>query len=404
MLTLKLAWRNLFRNARRTILTVLLIGFSLAAMILADGSIAGMTRSMIDTVTETLFGEVQVHHPGYLESYEAALYIEEGAEVLAEVLRDPNVAAAAPRVQAAGMMSSPYNVIGGQVLGVDADAELGVSKIAEAVIEGRYLSGERSEVLIGAELQQQLEVELGDRLVITLAESDSGELAQALFRISGVLDFNMKELNEGVVVVNLPELQRVLAMEGHYHQIVVQLVDRDLADDPAMSLYGMNSDSVEVVSWLDANPQISAILGMTTYSSLIVGTILFFLASLGVINSMFMSIFERLYELGVIKAVGTKPWQIMLLVILEAGLIGLLACAMGMALGGAAGYYFSIHGIPMGEIELEGINVGHIVTVVLPRHFIDFPVFVLVLTIVAALYPARFASRIVPALALKRTL
>jgi len=143
---------------------------------------------------------------------------------------------------------------------------------------------------------------------------------------------------------------------------------------------------------------------MTDYSSAIVATILFFLASLGVINSMFMSIFERIYEIGVIKAVGTKPWQIMALVVSEAALIALISCAMGITLGAALGYWFSIDGIPMGEMEVSGINISKIKTVMLPQHFINFPIFVIVLTVVAALYPARFAARIIPAHALKRTL
>lgn len=404
MLTLRLAFRNLFRNARRTVLTVMLIGFSLAAMILADGAIIGMTRMMVDSVTETIQGDMQLHRPGYLESYEPDLVLEDASILLERVESNAAVSAAAPRVITGGMVSSPYNVAGAQMFGVEPDRERHVSRVQEAVIDGHYLTGERGEILVGSELAALLEVELGDRLVVTLAEARSGELAQALFRVSGILEFGMRELDATIVFVNIEQARAVLGFTDEAHQIVVQLHDRDRANAPDAPLGELASDEIEVASWLEANPDIASMIAMTEYSSGIVGLILFFLASLGVINSMFMSIFERIYEIGVIKAVGTKPWQIVLLVQGEAGLIAIISCVVGLALGLTLGYWFSIEGIPMGELEVSGINASTIKTVVLQRHYVEFPLYVVALTLIAALYPARFASRIIPAHALKRSL
>lgn len=404
MLTITLAFRNLFRNARRTALTVLLISCSLGAMIIADGGIIGMTRMMTDAVTETLQGDVQIHRPGFLESFESSLVLDDAATLVDRVQSDPSVAAAAPRVITGGMVASPYNLASAQVFGIDAIREREASKVDDAVVAGNYLSGKRGEVLIGRELQQQLEVELGDRLVVTLAEAESGELAQALFRVSGILEFGIREFDASALFINLSQAQEVLALDDQVHQIVVQLHDRDAAEDPSSSVFGLAKDNLDVISWLEANPDMASILSMTGYSSTIVGVILFFLASLGVINSMFMSIFERIYEIGVIKAVGTKPWQIVLLVVSEAALIALISIVVGAVLGGALGYYFSIDGIPLGEIEISGVGMSSMKTVLMPRHFIDFPIYVVILTVVASLYPARFAARIIPAHALKRTL
>ena len=149
----------------------------------------------------------------------------------------------------------------------------------------------------------------------------------------------------------------------------------------------------------------ASVLGWTDYSSYIVAVVLFLLASFGVINSMFMSIYERIYEIGVIKAIGTKPVDLLRLVLSEAALLALLGCAFGMLLAWGLGSYYAVHGIPMGDYELSGVMLSDNIRAALkPVQFIEYPLYVFVLTIVAAIYPARFASKIIPAEALQRSL
>ncbi|MDZ7685919.1 MAG: FtsX-like permease family protein [Gammaproteobacteria bacterium] len=338
-------------------------------------------------------------------SFDSSLMLDDAAALVDRVqIRAVSSGGRTPRVVTGGMVSSPYNLASAQVFGIDAARERAASKVDDAVIAGNYLSGKRGEVLIGRELQEQLEVDLGDRLVVTLAEAESGELAQALFRVSGILEFGIREFDARALFINLSQAQDVLALDDQVHQIVVQLHDRDTAENPSSSIFKLARDELDVISWLDANPAMASILSMTGYSSTIVGMILFFLASLGVINSMFMSIFERIYEIGVIKAIGTKPWQIVLLVVSEAALIALISVCIGLAAGEALGYYFPSTVLHSGEVEISGVAMSSMKTVLLPRHFIDFPIYVVILTVLASLYPARFASRIIPAHALKRTL
>lgn len=407
MLTLKLAWRNLFRNTRRTVLTVMLIGFSLGAMIITDAVIIGMTTTMADSVTQTLTGEARVQHPAFSDSFDSALTLDNSSRLEAIIAADDSVKAYAPRVIAGGMISSSYNVASGFVYGVDPEREVDVSKIRDAIIEGDYLSGKAGEILIGRSLAELLEVELGDRIVITLSEAKTGELAQALFRVSGIFHFGMREFDDSFVFINLAKAREILGLVDQSHRIVIQFENAEDARNPDLPLFRkLNAiDDVQALGWLEADPEIASMLGMTDYSSLIVGVILFLLASLGVINSMFMSIYERIYEIGVAKAIGTKPGQLISLVLFEAGLIALVSCIFGIAVGGALGVYFSDHGIPMGEFEISGVALSdNIFAVMQPRQFIDFPVYVVLLTLLAALYPARFASRIVPSEALHRSL
>jgi len=406
--TVSLAFRNLFRNTRRTVLTVMLIGFSLTALIAFDGIMRGMITLMVENITGTLTGEAQIHLAGYRENLDVDLYIDNANEIEEQLQQDASLQAYAPRVITGAMISSSYNVSAGLVYGVDAELEQGVSQVRDAVVSGEYLSGEDNELLIGISLAELLEVELGDRIVLTLSEVDNGELAQALFRVSGIIEFGLRELDESFTFINIAAARQVLGMtKQQTHEIALSFITPlNMANPNNALLDELNSGEIEALNWLDLNPDISLILELSRYSSLLIGAILFLLASLGVINSMFMSIYERIYEFGVIKAIGTRPEDIRKLILFEAFFIALISCAMGIALGIAIGAYTSTNGISFGgEIEFSGIALNNaILSEFHLIQFTQFPLYVVLLTVIAAIYPARFAGRIIPSDALHRSL
>ena len=406
MLILKLAFRNLFRNTRRTLLTCILVSSSLVALILVDGLVLGATDIMIGGITHTLEGEAQVYRSGFRDNLEADLYIENPEPIMATLAADAGVMGYAPRVLVGGMVASSYNTTGGLIYGVDYRQEENVSLIREAIIEGSYLTGGDREILIGKPMAELLEVEIGDRIILTAATVNTNDIAQELFRVSGIFEFGPDEMDETYVFINLPKAQGFLGMENHLHQIAIRFHDREDSRNRQLPLLqSLNQGNIEARGWLDLQPAFGAMIDMTNYSTAIVGAILFLLTSLGVINSMFMAIYERIYEFGVAKAIGTRPGQIISLVLVEALLLALLSCAAGIVIGYLANHYFSIHGVPMGEFEAAGVAIrGNVETRVALYQYINFPFYVTLLTLVAALYPAWFASRIVPTQALQRAL
>jgi len=406
LMTFRLAYRNLFRNIRRTVLTCLLISCSLAALMLVDGFILGMMEVMIDATTKTFAGEAQVHRHGFLDSFDSDLYIADTDSIETVLATDKRVAAYSVRTATGGMISSTYNMTGGMIYGVAADREAGVSKLKKAIIKGQYFTGDETEILIGEDMADLLEVELGDRLVITLAQVDGGELSQALFRLSGIFKFGMREIDKGLIFIPLEKSREILGMRSGGHEVAMQFVDPNDATNPDLSLFReLSKDNIEAVGWPDFLPQMKAMLEMVDYSTIIVGVVLFLLASFGVINSMFMSIYERIYEFGVIKAIGTQPKQLVQLILIEAFVLGLFSIFLGIMLGGLSSYYFSTHGIPLGEFEFEGISLADsIKTQMTLSQFVEFPIYVLMLTVAASIYPARFAARIIPSVALQRSL
>lgn len=407
MLTFKLAVRNLLRNIRRTILTSMLIGFSLTALILVDALTLGMLDILVNSVTKNLVGEAQVHRVGFRENLDVDLYIDDTSSVLADIANDETVYAASPRVIAGGMLSSSYNVGTGLMYGIDPKVEAQVTQLQNAIVEGEYLTGQSGEILIGVGLADLLEVGLGDRLVMTLSEANSGELAQALFRVTGIFDFGISGIDEGVIFTNIGQARNTLTLSSRQsHEIALQFKSAETAkNEQAVIFKSLNNNELETLSWLKLNPSIASIIEISGLSSFIVGTILFVLAGLGVINSMFMSIYERIYEFGVAKAIGTTPRDIASLILTEALLIALVSCLLGGLLAFALGSYAEVHGVALGEFEMSGIAIDNRVKVRLELYqFIQYPIYVTFLTLLAALYPARFAAKIVPTEALQRSL
>ena len=407
MLTFKLAIRNLFRNTRRTILTAILISFSLMALIMADGLILGMKDLLVSSLTKNLVGEAQLHRKGFRDNFDVDLYFTGTDDLVADLRGRPEVTEVASRVLSGGMVSSSYNVATGMVFGIDAEAEARIGNIKKAIIEGQYLTGERGEIMLGRPMAELLEVSLGDRIVITLSEADGGDLSQALFRVSGIYYFGLREIDHNTVFINADEARQAVGISADAsHELVMVFEDSSVSREKNSTVFDdFNNEQLELKSWMELNEDIATMLELSGLSTLIIGSILFLLASLGVINSMFMSIYERLYEFGVARAIGTTPWQLAQLILCEALLLGIGSCLFGGVIGYGLISYTTLHGLPLGEFEMSGIALsGNIATQMQVSQFTELPFYIILLTLVAALYPARFASKIVPTEALSRSL
>ena len=213
-------------------------------------------------------------------------------------------------------------------------------------------------------------------------------------------------MDEWLVFINLKQAQNFLGMQNKLHQIAIRFVNPEDAKNRELSIFSkLTDENNEALGWLDLQPGIGSIIEMTGFATAIVGVVLILLTSLGVINSMFMSIYERIYEFGVAKAIGTTPKQIFQLVLFEALFLAILSCIAGVIIGYLATDYFSTSGIPMGRMEMSGIVFdGNMSTKVEAYQFILFPFYVTTLTVLAAVYPATFAAKIIPTQALQRAL
>ncbi len=403
VITLKLALRNIFRNSRRTWLTVGLIACGLATLMFTDAMVKGISQAMVQIATGTFLGEAQVHRTGFRENNDVDLFLPDTEELLQSLRELPTVKVAAPRILAGAMLASAQNVAGAMVYGIDPGAEAALGKIKQAMVQGEYLSGLlETEILLGDQLADLLEVEMGDRVVVTVSQSNGGELAQELFRVSGIFRFNDRMLDQNLAFINLSSGQRMLAIDNGVHEIALGFTQQKNTIFPWQQF---NHDQLETLSWRELIPQLSGVLNMSDISALIVAGILFVLVSLGLINSMFMSIYERQYEFGVLLALGTRRSQLFCQILWEGFFLGILSALAGVVLGGGLSYWKAVTGIDYGNLEMSGVTLQEPIYLVLSwQQFTLMPLIIIVMTVTACIYPALHAARLVPTDAMRKTL
>lgn len=405
-MTVKLAWRNLFRNRRRTAIAGTAIGIGLAALMFTDALMLGMADHLIHSATASYMGEAQIHLKEYRDSLDPADTIRNSTELIGELARDSRVEAYSPRVMAMGTVASPAEMRPARLVGVDPEQEQHVSQIDDAMQDGDFLAGGKRDLVIGSRMAELLQVRMGDRVVLTVAQAESGQLSQELFRVSGIYRFGTKEMDQGLAFVQRKTLQDMLGLEGRVHEIALVMKDRSVVNNQHHSFFALYSeDGNEAVGWQVLFPQLNVGLQLIDMSMLIVGLILFAVVSLGIINTLFMSIYERMFEFGVLRAVGTRPLQMARLIILEAGALAVLSIILGVTLGAGITGWISHVGIDYRGIEMMGVTMREMIY---PRftvsQFWTYPLWVLGMTMLVGIYPAVYAARLVPAEAIRKSL
>jgi ABC-type lipoprotein release transport system permease subunit len=403
----KLAWRNIFRNKRRTYITGTAIAIGLAALIFLDALYIGMANNMIASATASFTGEGQIHARDFIETQDANKTISALDKVESELGRDSRVKAFTARTLSQGMMTSTSNVNPVLLVGVRPETEKDLSQVDDVITQGAFFSGnDPQNIVIGSRLADLLEVGLGDRVVVTVAQAGSGELAQDLFRVSGIYHFNIQDLDGGLAFVRIEKAQAMLGLDHRANEIALTFKDPRLSRDEASPFWAeYSTDGNEALGWTRLFPALKSVYDLTQIATFIVGVILFAVVALGIINTLFMSIYERMFEFGVMRAVGTRPWGIRKLVVQEAGALAVLSIGLGIALGLVLTAVVSRTGINYRGVEFAGVTIRNLIYPVLRvRQFILYPLCVLVFTLLVGLYPAAYAARMSVTGAMKRTL
>ena len=406
LMLIRLAWRNIFRCGRRTVLSALAIAIGLAALIFTDAFTIGMKESVVRTATDTFLGQGQIHAEGFRSTYAAEKTIHQGERTLAALEREGQVASFAPRTLTIGMLNSAANVSAVTLYGIDPKREREVSKIDEAIVRGAYLEGgDGGRILVGSKLAETLEVGLEDRVVVTVAQAESGALAQEMFRVGGIFRFNVREMDAGVVFIDLGAGQKLSGLGAEVHEIALHFDDIAVAGDPGSELwrrYGQGGN--EILGWKELLPTLDAVLETSHFSMLILGVILFAVVALTIVNTLLMSLYERMFEFGMLRALGTRPRRLASLILMETASLALVSSVMGSALGLAVVCFFAGYGIDYVGIEFSGVTLRELIyPVVEVRQFVVFPLMVFAFALVAGIYPALLAARVEPVEAMRRS-
>ncbi len=411
MVMLKIAFRNIFRQKRRSILTALSMfgGFVLAAFFI--GFSEGTYNGIIDTFTRNQMGHIQVHHRDYLDRPSLYKTIDDLLEVEGILGRLDKVDSWAPRLYSAGLASVSEKSAGVRIIGIDPAKEDRTTKFHEKIKEGKMFSGATAyEVIIGKGLAKLLKGGVGDDVVVVSQAAD-GSIANDKYKIVGIVDTGDEIGDRVTFYLPLAVAQELLVLEGRVHEIALtvnSLHDVDFVYETLeKKLAAFNSRP-------DANPKADVPLAVEPWQVFarsfyiamkadkegmwIMLLIIVLVVAVGVLNTVLMSVLERRREYGVLKAVGTKPGQIVKMVLLEVNILAAMCIVLGAGVGLLINYFFSIHGFALPEpMTYGGMKFQHMFTEINAMSFYIPAVTVLISATLVSLFPALKAAHTDPA-------
>lgn len=398
---LLMAWRNLWRVPRRTILTMLALSLGVTGIAFLSTYRESMYAQMTRAITSQLVGHVQVHGRGYQESPEISTVVPEPRVVEAALSKALPGATSERRVIGAGLAGGKENSAGVVVMGLESAQSATILTLKQ----GRGFSATPAkEVVLGSELGEQLGLGVGDELVL-VGQSADGSVANDRFTVVGLGDAGSSELNATAVFLNLGDAQDFFGLGDAVHLVVLHLPtdEEDVSSELNAARAALDLESLEALSWNELLPELKGTMESKRKNQHSIDVIVFVLVALGVLNVMTMSTFERTREFGVMLAVGTRPSRLLRLVVTEALLEGLLGFLLGLLFTFAL-----IQGI--GTIHLEAFGANDMMGVRMPTsvdlHFqpqaiVAAAVTVFATMLVASLFPAWRASRLQPAVAVR---
>ena len=403
-----IATRNVLRNPRRTAITAGGTAFAILAYIVLFGYFDGFSEGIIDTATRYLTGHAQIERSGFRKDLAPELSIDDPTELLARARRVPHVVAAAPRVQAQAIASSPTKTQGIALIGVEPRLERAVTFIHQAVVEGTALeSGRDRDIIIGRRLADKLKVRLGEKIVV-MTQARGGELATAAYRVSGIFATESASFDDAMAFVTLPAAQALLALGTRVSTINLRLDDRSQLPEVVAQLGpSVSASGYGLVSWQELLPQVDEMVQYIIVIRSIVVTIVLAVVAMAVMNTVFMSVAERTRELGVMMAVGTRPAAIVRMVAYETAALMALASIVGYTGGAVLVDYFGRTGVDQSSFFRDYSSIPGVTGIIYPRliwaSIVAPGVILFIGSLLTSMYPAAQAARLDPVKALRHT-
>ena len=324
-----LAWRNLWRNHRRTTIMLAAITVGVWAMIFMTALMRGMVDDMLLNGIRSLPGEVQIHHPLYRDDPSINNSIPAPSAELLDALQIPEVVAWTSRVRVSAVIQSERDSRGIILLGVEPASEIAVSFDSDSIIEGRFLedSNDRG-LVIGAKMAEHLETRLGKRVVVMSQDPDNN-IADRGFRVVGIYKAKLASLEETYVYAGRDTIQKLLNIKNLVSEIAVTGNDYRNTDKWYPQINKAAGHDVETLPWYEVNSYLGSMMAMMDGFVLVWIIVIFLALSFGLVNTLVMAVFERIREIGLMQALGMRPTMILYQILLESFLLLFIGLLLG---------------------------------------------------------------------------
>jgi ABC-type lipoprotein release transport system permease subunit len=392
----KMAFRDLGRNKRRSLLSALAVSIGMSLLLLMASIVDGEMRGALQNTIRLQSGHLQIRPVDYNEnktSLNWADLIANPQGVIAQLKTIPQVTEATPRLFASGIVSRGENSAGVQVVGIDP-ASPANQIFREGLLEGSFITpDDREGILIGRPLARKFNLKAGDQVSLLVNKSE-GNVDEQMFVVRGIYTTNTVGYDESSVFMPLVKAQTFTGAGDHATIIFVLLQDREQAEAVASALQSSNT---QAVTWQEMNELIVQFESFADAYMTFLYLIVLGITATVVTNTLVMAVFERTREIGILAAIGMKGWRIMAQFLVEGAMIATLGILGGLIFGGGLVWYFTMYGFFIGDMGMTGILMGdQIYAHLTVQDTIYLTVVAYVVTLLASLYPATLAARMEP--------
>ncbi|MGR5108302.1 ABC transporter permease [Vibrio jasicida] len=393
----KLAWRNLWRNKLRTSIMLGAMVFGLMGVVAMMGFMNGLVDSMIKNAISWQTSHLKIQQKSYLVNPELKDVIPDADKITKVLASNREVKAISERFLADGMIASARSTRGIRINGVNIEQEQNITPLSQHIVDGEWLSEEgRNPILVSSKIAERLKLRVGSKVVLTLSDVN-GEVAGAAFRVRGIFKTPSTGFDDGNVYVRKVDLEKLAGLSGT-HEIAILLTSNNDAELKQLLAFTHSilppesKDLLSVRPWQEIQPLLSTLMSTMDISNQVMLVVFVLAMTLGIINIMLMSVFERTREFGVLMAVGMQKHKIRLLIVFETLFLGLSGCALGLLGSAIMLKVLSITGLSLAGMA-EGLGAYGVDTLLYPRVSIAeyqmIIVAIFVASFIAALYPAR---------------
>ena len=400
---IRIAWRNLWRNRRRSLIIQSSVVIGVVAIIFLDGLMNGMLYQMLFNQVSSTIAHIEIHKNGFNDNKSVQNFIPDNEIIEKTIQEEPGVKYYSRRVISFGLLSSASNSSGVYIYGVNPPEEINVSSISNSIIEGNYLSGSDREIVIGQGLADKLDVSLGDK-VVAMTNRDDGKIGSDLFRVTGIYKSFSSEFDKSYIYIPIQNAQTMMNIGDNIYEFALILNDYKNAQAVTNDLRSRLSYDYEVLSYRDILPLLIIQLDLYKQSAFIITFIVSLALIFGIINTMLMAVFERINEFGVLMSIGMSSSKIFLMIVWEAFILGVIGTIAGFVIAMLLHLIVSNTGInlSMFAASLDSFGLGAtIYPQLLIENIINTLVTIPFISVLGAIYPAYKAIKLEPVYALR---
>ena len=399
MKTIKLSWRNLWRNPTRTNVTISAVALCIAILIIFQSMIVGLIEKAVFNTTNLIIGEVQIHANDYLN--DRSIYKSlKNREKIKSIAKKNNIGFV-ERSYGFGLISSGTKSAGTQFWGVNPESELQHFNFAKHMDEGNFLTNSSlNKIVLGKKLALSLAAKVGSELVVFVQGVD-GSLGNELFYVSGILKNVADNIDRGAAIILKNDFDILFSSNDLIHEIALNSKG-NFEPEEIQDLMSAELKDVEIDTWKQLMPTISLMTEkMSVFMRTLFSLIFTIAAGLGIMNTMIMSTYDRMKEFGIIRAIGATPWRIIKQVSLEAITLTVIASIIGTIVGLSVALYFQKYGFDVsggqGNLSFGGVVMDPIWKASVSLEIVLLPITLMILIcVISSLYPASIAARIKP--------